>query len=546
MNKKTIVVVGGVAGGMSFANRYRRLNIEDEIIVFEKGPFVSFANCGLPYHISGEIKSRQSLLVVKEDLLQKRFNLKVRSNSEVISIDPTRKTVEYRFNNEILEQSYDELVISTGAKPIVPTIKGLDQIPFFTLRNIPDLDKIMLQIKNHHPKHVSILGAGFIGVELAENLKMRGIDVSIIEKSMDVLPVLDSEVSIHAKNTLIENGIDVHTNDEIINIEPNILYLKSGKEVKTDFLIISIGVIPDTTLLINIGANLGLKGGVIVDKNYQTSIPNIYAVGDAIIVKNQISNQDALIPLASPANRQGRQLADILSGLNVYNKGSIGTSIVKVFDMSFASTGLSEKQLTKGTYQVIHLQANDHAGYYPGATLIHLKVIFDKLTHQILGAQAFGQKGVDKRIDIISTAIKAKMTITDLQELEFTYAPPYSSAKDIVNLAGYVGQNLILGISQTVQWHDVEKLKHEGYVFLDVRNLIERQGFGYIEGSMHIDIDELYMKYNDIPKDKKIVVYCQSGTRSYNAERFLRSKGFEVYNLDGSYSVYDQISKEIK
>lgn len=546
MKKKTIVVVGGVAGGMSFANRYRRLNIDDEIIVFEKGPFVSFANCGLPYHISGEIKSRQSLLVVKEELLQKRFNLNVRSNSEVISINPEQKKIQYRSNQEIFEQSYDELVISTGAKPIVPTIEGLDRIPFFTLRNIPDLDKIMLQIKNHHPKHVSILGAGFIGLELAENLKMRGIEVALIEKSRDVLPVLDPEVSIHAKNALIQNGIDVYTNNEIIKIEPNTLYLKSGQEVKTDFLIISIGVAPDTTLLKNIGANLGMKGGIIVDHNYQTSIPHIYAVGDAIIVKNQISNQDTLIPLASPANCQGRQLADILSGLNVYNKGSIGTSIVKVFDMSFASTGLTEKQLTKGTYHVIHLLANDHASYYPGATSIHLKVIFDKVSHQILGAQAFGQKGVDKRIDIISTAIKAKLTITDLQELEFTYAPPYSSAKDIVNLAGYVGQNIILGISQSVQWYDVEKLKNEGYLFIDVRSFIEREGFGYIEGSMHIDIDELYLRYQEIPKDKKLVVYCQSGTRSYNAERLLRAKGFEVYNLDGSYSVYDQISKEMK
>ena len=269
MKKKTIVVVGGVAGGMSFANRYRRLNIDDEIIVFEKGPFVSFANCGLPYHISGEIKSRQSLLVVKEELLQKRFNLNVRSNSEVISINPEQKKIQYRSNQEIFEQSYDELVISTGAKPIVPTIEGLDLIPFFTLRNIPDLDKIMLQIKNHHPKHVSILGAGFIGLELAENLKMRGIEVALIEKSRDVLPVLDPEVSIHAKIALIQNGIDVYTNNEIIKIEPNTLYLKSGQEVKTDFLIISIGVAPDTTLLKNIGG-----------ANSFARVPNISYYGD--------------------------------------------------------------------------------------------------------------------------------------------------------------------------------------------------------------------------------------------------------------------------
>lgn len=542
--RKKIVVVGGVAGGMSFANRYRRLNIEDEIIVFDKGPYVSFANCGLPYYISGEISSRSRLLVAREEDLINKFNLIIRSNSEVTNINPQKKSITYIKDGQNCEESYDKLVLSTGAKPIVPNISGLDTIPHFVLRNIPNLDAIMEFIKERNPSSALVIGGGYIGLEVAENLSKKGIKVAIVEKAPQVLTTFDPEMAAFAKETLIKNGVDVYTNTEIVQIDGNHVHLNSGNVFDIDFIIASIGVIPNTEIAAKAGLKLGIKGGIIVNEKYQTSNPNIYAVGDAIIVKNQISNEDALISLASPANRQGRQLADILSDLPVTNRGSLGTSIVRIFNKTFASTGLNERQLEGQNYHVIHLQANDHAGYYPGATLINLKVIFNPDTEMILGAQAVGEKGVDKRIDIIATAIKGKIKVTDLQELELTYSPPYSSAKDIVNLAGYVAQNVILGLSRTYQWHDVENLKQEGVLFLDVRSEMERLSNGYIEGSMHIDISELYKRYNEIPKDRKIVAYCESGTRSYNAERILRAKGYDVYNLDGSYGIYGRMKEE--
>ncbi len=456
-NKK-IIVIGGVAGGMSFATRYRRLNQDAKIIVFEKGPYVSFANCGLPYYMSGEIRSRSALLVVKEQLLIDRFRLDVRSNSEVIRIDAANRIVEYRFQNETFTETYDTLVLSPGAKPIVLPIEGLKQLPNFVLRNIPDLDQIMAFIKTSNPRHVTIIGAGFIGLEVAENLKKRGLAVTIVEKAKEVLPVVDEEMGIFIREELIRNEIDVFVDNEITAFDGNTAQLKTGERFSTDFVISAVGVSPDSALAQMAGIATGIRGGIVVDQNYRTSVENVYAVGDAILVKNQISNVDGLIPLASPANRQGRQLADILSGLSVANKGSLGTSIVKVFDMSLASTGMNEKQLKQRKYQVIHLQANDHASYYPLATPIYLKIIFDPETEAILGAQAVGQKGVDKRIDILATAIKGNIKVTDLQELELAYAPPYSSAKDIVNLAGYVAQNVILGISKPIQWHEAKIL----------------------------------------------------------------------------------------
>ncbi len=542
--KQKIVVIGGVAGGMSFANRYRRLNIDDEIIVFEKGPFVSFANCGLPYFMSGEINSRSRLLVTREDELIKKFNLVIRSNCEVTDINPQNKTITYIKDSQSYEETYDKLIISTGAKPIIPNIDGIDTIPHFVLRNIPHLDEIMKFIKEHNPKSVLIIGAGFIGLEVAENLAKKGLEVTIVEKAPQVLTPFDPEMAAFAEETLIKNGVKVFINNEITLIDNGQIHLKNGEKIKVNFIIASIGVVPDTDLAAKAGLKLGIKSGIVVDEKYLTSSPDIYAVGDAIIVKNQINGQDALISLASPANRQGRQLADILSGLPVTNRGSIGTAIVRVFDKTLASTGLNERQLKGQNYRVIHLEANDHAGYYPGATLINLKVIFNPDSEMILGAQAVGEKGVDKRIDIISTAIKAKMKVTDLQELELTYAPPFSSAKDIVNLAGYVAQNVILGLSKTYQWYDIENLKKEGVLFLDVRSELERLSHGYIEGSIHIDISELYQRYHEIPKDRKIVAYCESGTRSYNAERILRAHGYDVYNLDGSYGIYGRMERK--
>jgi NADPH-dependent 2,4-dienoyl-CoA reductase/sulfur reductase-like enzyme/rhodanese-related sulfurtransferase len=544
-NKK-IVVIGGVAGGMSFASRYRRLNQEDDIIIFEKGPYVSFANCGLPYHISGEIRSRSALLVVREQLLMNRFRLDIRSKSEVVQVNPKDKSIEYIYQDQRFVETYDELVISTGAKPIDLEIEGKEDIPHFSLRNIPDLDRIMGFIKSNQPKHATIIGAGYIGLEVAENLIKKGISVSLVEKSNEVLPIVDIEMASLIREELIKQGVIVYTNDEIIKFEDNKVNLKSGESFQTDLVVTAVGVNPDTKIFQEAGIKTGIRSGILVDETFQTSIPHIYAVGDAIIVKHQVSHQDALIPLASPANRQGRQLADILSGLPVKNKGTLGTSIVKVFDLSLASTGLNEKQLKGTPYQVIHLNANDHASYYPNATPIYLKVLFNPQTEEILGAQAVGQKGVDKRIDILATAIKAKLKVRDLQELELSYAPPYSSAKDIVNLAGYVASNILLGLTKTVQWHEIEGLASSGDVmFLDVRTAFEREAQGYIENSLHIDLDQLKDQYKTLPKDQRIIIYCETGTRSYHAERFLRAKGFNVFNLDGGLSLLSMTKKEL-
>lgn len=543
---KKIVVIGGVAGGMSFATRYRRLNPDDDIIVFEKGPYVSFANCGLPYHISGDIRTRSALIVVREQLLKDRFRLDIRSNSEVIKIDTDKKELTYVFNHEPFIENYDELILSTGAKPIALDIIGIQSIPHFTLRNIPDLDKIMQFIKEVRPKHATIIGAGYIGLEVAENLVKKGIEVTVVEKASEVLPIVDPEMGIHIHQELVNHGITVYTNQEIVSIDQHVVTLNTGKTLNTDFIITAIGVTPDTALAKNSGILTGIRGGVVIDDRYQTSVPHVYAVGDAVIVKNFISGAASLIPLASPANRQGRQLADVLSGLDVRHKGTLGTSIVKVFDLSLAATGLSEKQLENHPYQVLHLVANDHANYYPHATPIYLKVIFDAKTHMILGAQAVGEKGVDKRIDILATAIKARMKVTDLQELELSYAPPYSSAKDIVNLVGYIASNMILGLTKNIQWYDLKKVfdNQDDVVILDVRSGFERDANGYIQESLHLDIEQLYERYQELPKDKKIITYCDLGPKGYQAELFLRKKGFDVYHLDGDYTIATLMLKE--
>lgn len=537
-----VVVIGGVAGGMSFATRYRRLNQNDEITIFEKGPFVSFANCGLPYYISGEIDSKDKLLVAKDTMLMNRFNLIIKQNHEVISINKENKTINVINDGKKLTFPYDKLVISTGANPIKPQINGLDKMNHFVLRNIPDLEKIMTYIEVNKPKKVSIVGAGFIGLEVAENLSKLGIEVSIIERANQILAPVDIEMSKFIETELVNHKINVYTSQEIQEVTSNAIRLNDF-ELETDFLILSIGVMPASKIAKEAGLKLGIKEGIVVNEQFETSYKDIYAVGDAIIVKNYITEEETLIPLASPANRQGRQLADILNGLNVSYQGTLGTSIVRVFDLSIASTGLNEKQLKNKDYKVIHLLANDHAGYYPGATSINLKVIFDPNTEEILGAQAVGKKGVDKRIDIIATAIKAGMKVADLQELELTYAPPFGSAKDIVNLAGYVAQNVILGLSKTIQWYEVDQLINEGAILIDVRSKEEYNKLGHIYNAPNIPIDELRDRVNEIPKDKKIILYCQSGTRSYNAERVLRPLGFDCYNLDGSFSIYSKVKE---
>ncbi len=541
-----ILIVGGVAGGMSAATRLRRLNENAEIIVFEKGPYVSFANCGLPYYVGGEIAEREKLIVQSAKALKNRFNLEVRENSEVIAIDSEGKKVTVVSNGESYVESYDKLILSPGAKPLIPQIKGLNQATnVFSLRNIPDVDKIMTYLKAKAPKSATIIGAGFIGLEMAENLAKRGLSVTIVEKAPHVLPTIDREMAAFVNEELIKNKVSVMTNRGAVEFKNDEILLDNGESLQSDLTILSVGIQPETSLAKSAGIKLGLRNAILVDEHYETSVKDIYAVGDAIVVKNQLG-QDALISLASPANRQGRQVADIISGLPVKNRGSLGTAIVRVFDLQVASTGLSEFQLRglKINHKIVHVTANNHAGYYPDATSIVLKLIFEPESGQIFGAQAIGKEGVDKRIDILSTAIKAKLTVFDLPELELTYAPPFGSAKDPVNRAGYAAINLLLGQSENIQWHELAAELAKGKVLLDVRNPNELAK-GKFKNSQNIPLDDLRERLNELDKKTEYIVSCQSGLRSYNAERILKQEGYKVKNLDGAFGLYSKVTKEL-
>lgn len=541
-----ILIVGGVAGGMSAATRLRRLNENAEIIVFEKGPYVSFANCGLPYYVGGEIAEREKLIVQSAKALKNRFNLEVRENSEVIAIDSEGKKVTVVSNGESYVESYDKLILSPGAKPLIPQIKGLNQATnVFSLRNIPDVDKIMTYLKAKAPKSATIIGAGFIGLEMAENLAKRGLSVTIVEKAPHVLPTIDREMAAFVNEELIKNNLSVMTNRGVVEFKNDEILLDNGESLQSDLTILSVGIQPETSLAKSAGIKLGLRNAILVDEHYETSVKDIYAVGDAIVVKNQLG-QDALISLASPANRQGRQVADIISGLPIKNRGSLGTAIVRVFDLQVASTGLSEFQLRglKINHKIVHVTANNHAGYYPDVTSIVLKLIFEPESGQIFGAQAIGKEGVDKRIDILSTAIKAKLTVFDLPELELTYAPPFGSAKDPVNMAGHAAINLLLGQSENIQWHELAAELAKGKVLLDVRNPNELAK-GKFKNSQNIPLDDLRERLNELDKKTEYIVSCQSGLRSYNAERILKQEGYKVKNLDGAFGLYSKVTKEL-
>jgi len=541
-----ILIVGGVAGGMSAATRLRRLQEKAEIIVFEKRPYVSFANCGLPYYVGGEIEERENLIVQSSKALQKRFNLDVRENSEVTAIDSKEKKITVLSNGKSYFESYDKLILSPGAKPFVPQIKGLDLANnVFTLRNIPDVDKIMAQLKEKAPKKATIIGAGFIGIEMAENLAKRGIAVTIVEKAPHILPTIDREMAAYVNEELIKNNVSVMTNTGAVEFKDKQILLDNGESLLSDLTILSVGIQPETSLAKMADIKLGLRNAILVDEHYETSVKDIYAVGDAIVVKDQLGH-DALISLASPANRQGRQVADIISGLPVENRGSLGTAIVRVFDLQVASTGLSESQLQSLNlkHKIVHVTANNHAGYYPGATSIVLKLIFEPESGEIFGAQALGKEGVDKRIDILSTAIKAKLTVFDLPELEFTYAPPFGSAKDPVNMAGYAAMNIILGQSENIQWHELADELAKGKVLLDVRNPAELIK-GKFKNSQNIPLDELRERLNELDKKIQYIVSCQSGLRSYNAERILKQEGYQVKNLDGAFGLYSKVTNDL-
>lgn len=543
-----IIIVGGVAGGMSAATRLRRLKEDAEIIIFEKGPFVSFANCGLPYYVSGEIAEREDLLVQTPESLKARFHLDVRPFHEVTAISPNQHTVTVRHDGKEFTESYDRLILSPGAKPFVPPIEGLETAEnTYTLRNVPDLDKIMLALEKQ-PKEAVVIGAGFIGLEMAENLRKRGLNVTIVEKAPHVLPPLDEEMAAFVQAELLKNGIQVVTSQSATRFEDKgkVIVLENGQKIVSDVTILSVGVQPENALAQAAGIELGLRGGILVNERYETSQPDIYAVGDAIVVKQEITGEDALISLASPANRQGRQVADVIAGVARKNKGSIGTAIVRAFDMTAASTGLSERILRMNglPYQVIHVSGKDHAGYYPGATDVTLKLLFEPTSGKIYGAQGVGKKGVDKRIDILATAIKGNLTIFDLPELEFTYAPPFGSAKDPVNMLGYAALNLVEGLSDNIQWYELEDELAAGKKFLDVRTASELQQGRLKVDTVHIPLNELRERLGELDKSQDYIVSCHSGLRSYIAERILKQAGFSVKNLDGAFALYKMVKPE--
>lgn len=542
-----IVIVGGVAGGMSAATRLRRLKEDAEIVVFEKGPYVSFANCGLPYYLSGEISERENLLVQTPESLAARFQLDVRPNHEVTAVFPDEKKVEVLSDGKKWQESYDVLLLSPGAKPVRPAISGLAEAKnVYTVRNVPDIDMVMNALEEQ-PKKAVVVGAGFIGLEMAENLKKRGLAVSIVELAPHVLPSLDEEMAVHIQNELIKQGVHVQTKRSVTAFEHGgkQLRLDDGTTIDSDLTILSVGVQPDNTLAKMAGLETGLRGGIVVNEHYQTSDPSIYAVGDAIVVKQQITGADALISLASPANRQGRQAADNIAGIVRNNRGSLGTSIVRVFDLAAASTGLTERMAQQANlpFSVVHVSGKDHASYYPEATDILLKLIFHPKTGEIYGAQGVGAKGVDKRIDSLATAIKGQLTIFDLPELEFTYAPPFGSAKDPVNMLGYVAMNVAEGLSETIQWHELPEALAQGKILLDVRNEGELQN-GAFKDALNIPLNDLRCRLAELDHEKEYVVSCHSGLRSYLAERILKQAGFQVQNLDGAFALYHAVRPE--
>lgn len=550
MNKK-ILIIGGVAGGATAAARLRRLDEKSTIILFERGEHISFANCGLPYYIGETIKSRDKLLVQTVAGMSKKFNLDIRNLSEVTAINRDRKTVTVHNldTNEIYEESYDELILSPGAKPIVPPIPGLKEANnVFTLRNIPDTDKIKGFVDEKKPQEAVVIGGGFIGLEMAENLAERGVKVTIVEMANQVMAPLDFEMASIIHSHLIEKGANLILEDGVQSFENNgkTITLASGKKVNTDMIILSIGVRPENTLAIDAGLHVGERGGIQVNEYLQTNDENIYAIGDAIEVTDYINGKPTMIPLAGPANRQGRIVANNIYGKKETYKGTLGTSVAKVFDLTVSTTGNNEKILKRLgiDYEVIHIHPSSHAGYYPGAFPIALKLIFDRKSGKIYGAQAVGEDGVEKRIDVIATAIKGNLTVEDLTEIELAYAPPFSSAKDPVNMAGYVATNIMYGDVDTIQWHEVDQIIADGGLLIDVREPIERE-MGYIKGSINIPLGDIRERLHDIPKDKTVYVSCQVGLRGYLASRILSENGYEVKNVDGGWKTYSSVYRKV-
>ena len=532
-----IVIVGGVAGGMSAATRLRRLDASAEIIVFEKSGHVSYANCGLPYYVGGIIEDEESLFLQTPESLHARFRLDVRVLTEVVGIDPKKKAIEVRdlALGTMSEISYDKLILSPGASPVVPPIPGVERA--LTLRTVEDVEKIFARVEKR-PQNAVVIGGGFIGVEVAENLVHKGILTSIVEALPQVLAPLDPEMATLVAEELVQKGVNLVLGNGVAAIDSDTVTLASGEVLPSDLVILAIGVRPDVALAKVAGLRIGERGGIDVDKFNRTSNLDIYAVGDAAEKHDSLDGSATLVPLANIANRHGRVVADHINGRKVRAVTTIGTAIVKVFDLTIATTGWNEKRLlaSKRPYYVIHTHPSSHAGYYPGSKSMRLKLIFDRGTGEILGAQGIGTEGVDKRIDIIATAIRGGLTAPELADLELAYAPPFGSAKDPVNMLGYVAENYISGLSKTVQWHEIENHIERGYTVLDVRSEFEFLQ-GSIPLSINVPIDELRERILEIGSHE-LVVTCQVGIRGHAASLLLNDMGFNALNLDGGYQTW--------
>lgn len=546
---KKIVIVGGVAGGASAAARLRRLDESSAIVLVERGEYISFANCGLPYYIGETITDRNKLMVQTVPGLSRRYELDIRNLSEVTSILRDKKMVAIKnlATGETYTESYDYLILSPGAKPVVPDIPGLSEARnVFTLRNIPDTDRIKQYVDEVQPKEAVIVGGGFIGLEMAENLADRGVQVTVVEMANQVMAPLDYEMAAIVQSHLTDKGVRLILQDgvEAFHDGGQQIELSSGKRISTEMTLLSIGVRPESMLATAVGLPVNDRGGIQVNEYMQTADPSIYAIGDAIEGKDYVLQTQAFIPLAGPANRQGRLVADHIYGKTNRYKGTLGSSIAKVFDLTVAATGVNEKRLKQMNlpYQAIHIHPSSHAGYYPGAYPISMKLLFHPETGQIYGAQAIGADGVDKRIDVIATAIKGNLNVWDLTELELSYAPPYSSAKDPVNYAGYVAANILDGLVATVQWHEIDDLVGKGATLIDVREPKERLA-GYIQGSINIPLNDLRSRLKELPENETLYVTCQVGLRGYLAARILTEHGFRVKNLDGGWKTYSSVYK---
>ncbi|MEG0774330.1 DsrE/DsrF/DrsH-like family protein [Clostridium sp.] len=538
-----VLVVGGVAAGASAAARLRRLNEEAEIIMFEKGEHISFANCGLPYHIGEVIKEREKLIVTKKELMESRFNIDVRNNSKVIKVDGANKivTVKSKDRGEYTEP-YDYLILAPGALPIVPPIEGIDDERIYTLRNIPDTDKIKSIVDTKPVKQAVVIGGGFIGIEVAENLKERGVDVTLVEAAPHILAPFDTDMVVIAEKEMEEKGVKLLLNDGVKKFEStkdglNVV-LNSGIKVFGEIVVSAIGVRPDVDFLKDSGVKFGPRGHIITNEYMETNLPGVYAGGDAVEVVDFVNGVQTAIPLAGPANKQGRIISDNIVGIKSTFKGSQGTSVIKVFDITAAATGSNERTLQRlgVSYRVIYAHPNDHASYYPGATPIALKLIFND-EGKILGAQGMGYNGVEKRIDVIATTMRLNGTIYDLTELELSYAPPFSSAKDPVNFLGFIAEDILTCKSEVVLPREIDGRDKENVVLLDVREPLETE-VGEIPGSINISVNELRGRLNELDKNKEYWIYCAVGLRGYVAERMMKIHGFKAKNITGGYKTY--------